>query len=196
MVRVRHCLLKPPQPPLGVLLHARVPSQAGQVSRESSSATIRNLILTGPAAELCIINTLTRQETSKYGPTCSFQSERDCASAGEKKTKHIVLTLLVWLTRHSRRLPHLFFCGNCGVGAGKWGACRGHLALLQSTEWVCRQQVRPRRGVALKPCQRAKHISRSSYFWFDIEMPFSNTRRCAHPNRNRSVSVFPTVLFW
>lgn len=40
-----------------------------------------------PAAELCIINTLTRQETSKYGPTCSFQSERDCASAGEKRKR-------------------------------------------------------------------------------------------------------------
>lgn len=84
-MHVRHCLLKPPQPPLGVLLHARVPSQAGQVSRGVRFSNHPEPYTDRPAAELCIINTHTRQETSKYGPACSFQSERDCARAGEKQ---------------------------------------------------------------------------------------------------------------
>lgn len=84
-MHVRHCLLKPPRPPLGVLLLARVPSQAGQVSRGVGFSNHPEPYTDRPAAELCIINTHTRQETSKYGPACSFQSERDCASAGEKQ---------------------------------------------------------------------------------------------------------------
>lgn len=91
----------------------------------------------------------------------------------------IVSTLLVWLTRHLWRPILLFFYGNA-VGEQRseeraeasWLCCNKQSG---SADSECIQ------GEVLKPCQRQTHIFCGRYFWFDIEMPFSYTRRHAHP---------------
>lgn len=59
----------------------------------------------GPGAQLRIINTHTRQETSKYGPTCFSQRERDCASAGRSHCSNSSCVV----THASRETPLLLF---------------------------------------------------------------------------------------